>query len=99
MGSLLPIMAAFLIILGISKLISNHQFQKKIENEFNKKKEILEEYKNKILDLMEKIAKNIIENLEEIKISQKTPMNNIIRNEHEFAIFKDEFYNYIKKYC
>ena len=96
--SIVPLAVVLIFVFGIVKFHDYLCFNKKIENEFNKIKEKLEEYKNKAFDLMEKIAKNISENLEEIKISQKAPMNNIIGNEHEFSMFKDDFYNYIKKY-
>ena len=45
---------------------------------------------------MNEIAKSISESLEEIYISQKNPMNNIIENEYKFSAIKDEFLNNLK---
>ena len=84
----------FLIIKLINVLKRNNE----IEKALNEIKTKLITIKNEVIQKMENIYFNLSENIKEIILSQKNPMNNIINNENSFNILKEHFINYIKKY-
>ena len=87
----------FFIIKGISKVYNVYKRNNKIEVQLVEIENVLMKYKNNILDKMESLLKAFTESREELILSQKNPMINIVKNENRFITIKNDFISCIKK--